>query len=187
MIRLASIIDQFEDDFLKTYQGTILPSQFKALKHCRTENSPMMRVSCTDCDHQRLVPHSCGHRHCPHCQHHESQQWIENQVRKQVPAQYFMITFTLPQEFRPLAWQHQKAIYNLMFQCSWETLNTFSQTEKQLKGMTGVVAVLHTHSRAINYHPHIHTVMPAAAIDKANRLWRTDYGEQRRANIGLIT
>lgn len=175
MIRLASIIDQFEADYLKTYQSKILPSQLKALqalKHCRTEHSPMMRVSCTDCDHQLLVPHSCGHRHCPHCQHHESQQWIENQVRKQLPARYFMITFTLPKELRSLAWQHQKAIYNLMFQCCWETLHTFSQTDKQLKGMPGVVAVLHTHSRAINYHPHMHTVMPAAAIDKANRLWR---------------
>ncbi len=64
MIRLASIINQFEGDFLKTYQGKILPSQLRALqalKHCRSENSPMMRVSCTDCDHQVLVPHSCGH------------------------------------------------------------------------------------------------------------------------------
>jgi len=175
MIRLASIIKQFENDFLKTYQGKVLPSQFKALqalKNCRTQQSPMMRVSCSDCDHQQLVPHSCGHRHCPHCQHHESQQWIEQQVQKQLPVQYFMITFTLPAELRPLAWQHQKAVYNLMFQCSWETLQTFSSTDKQLKGIPGVVAVLHTHSRTLNFHPHIHTVMPAAAIDKVNRLWR---------------
>lgn len=175
MITLASIIEQFGDDFLKTYQGKVLPSQMKALRvlqNCRSEYSPMMRVSCVDCDHQVLVPHSCGHRSCPHCQHYESQQWIESQVQKQVPARYFMITFTLPKEFRPLAWQHQKAVYNLMFQCTWETLQAFSLTDKKLKGMPGVVAVLHTHSRALNFHPHIHTVMPAAAIDKMNRLWR---------------
>ncbi len=138
MIRLASIIYQFEGDFLKKYQGKILPSQLRALqalKHCRSEHSPMMRVSCTDCDHQVLVPHSCGHRHCPHCQHHESQQWIENQVRKQLPALYFMITFTLPREFRALAWQHQKAVYNLLFQCAWETLQSFSLMDKQLEGI----------------------------------------------------
>ncbi len=135
MITLASIIEQYEDAFLKTCQGKILPSQIKALqalKNCRTADSPMMRVSCSDCDHQELVPHSCGHRSCPNCQHHESQQWIESQVQKQVPAQYFMITFTLPKEFRPLAWQHQKAVYNLMFQCTWETLQKFSMTDKKL-------------------------------------------------------
>ena len=181
MIRLASIIDQFEPDFLNTYQGKILPSQFKALqalKNCRTEYSPMMmRVSCADCDHQVVVPHSCGHRHCPHCQHHESQQWIEQQVQKQLPALYFMITFTMPRELRSLAWQHQKEVYNLMFQSSWETLQSFSLTDKELKGVPGVVAVLHTHSRALNFHPHVHTVMPAAAIDKKNRLWRKKQGK----------
>lgn len=180
MIRLASIIAQSERDFLNRYHDQLLPSQRKALqalKHCRTQQSPMMRVACADCDHQRLVPHSCGHRHCPHCQHHESQQWIENQVKKQLPALYFMITFALPREFRSLVWQHQKAVYNLLFQCAWETLQTFSLTDKQLKGLPGVIAVLHTHSRALNYHPHMHTVMPAAAIDKANRLWRKKRGK----------
>lgn len=180
MIRLASIIEQSERDFLNHYHDQLLPSQRKALqalKHCRTQQSPMMRVACADCDHQRLVPHSCGHRSCPHCQHHESQQWIENQVKKQLPAQYFMITFTLPRELRPLAWQHQRTVYNLLFQCAWETLQTFSLTDKQLKGMPGVIAMLHTHSRALNFHPHLHTVMPAAAIDKTNKLWRKKRGK----------
>ena len=176
MIRIASIIGQFGPDFLKAYQGRILPSQLNALnalKRCRTQQSAMMRVACSDCDHQVLVPHSCGHRHCPHCQHHESQQWIENQVKKQLPAQYFMITFTLPSEFRPIAWLYQKAVYNLLLQCSWDTLKEFSLTDKKLNGTPGVIAVLHTHSRALNYHLHSHMIMPDAAIDKANGLWRT--------------
>ena len=63
----------------------------------------MMQVQCTGCAQQKLVPHSCGHRHCPHCQHHESQQWLERQMKKQVPAEYFLLTFTLPAEFRALA------------------------------------------------------------------------------------
>jgi hypothetical protein len=176
MITLSSIIDQFEPDFLSTFQSQLLPNQIKALqamKICRTSHSPVMQVSCTDCDHQTFVPHSCGHRNCPHCQHHESQQWIERQVQKQVPAQYFMMTFTLPAQLRSLAWQHQRLIYGLMFDCVWETLQTFSQNDKDLKGDPGVIAVLHTHSRSLDYHPHIHAVMPAAIVDKRNKLWRT--------------
>ncbi len=180
MIRLASIIEQFEPDFLSTYKNKVLPSQKKALsalKICRTQHSPKMLMSCSDCDHQVYVPHSCGHRNCPHCQHHESQQWIERQVQKQLPALYFMITFTLPKELRSLAWSHQRIVYNLMFECIWETLQKFSQNDKKLKGTPGVVAVMHTHSRRLDYHPHIHAVMPAGAIDKANRLWRKKDGE----------
>ncbi len=176
MMTLSSIIDQFEADFLNTFQGQVLPNQIKALqvmKICRTSHSPVMQVSCTDCAHQTFVPHSCGHRNCPHCQHHESQQWIERQLQKQVPAQYFMITFTLPAQLRSLAWQHQRLLYSLMFECVWETLQAFSQNDKKLKGDPGVIAVLHTHSRALDYHPHIHAVMPAAIVDKLNKLWRT--------------
>jgi hypothetical protein len=180
MISLSSVIEQFEADFLKTYQGRLLPSQLKALmalKICRTKHSPVMQVSCTDCDHQAFVPHSCGHRNCPHCQHHESQQWIERQLQKQVPARYFMITFTLPAQLRSLAWQHQRRVYSLMFDCVWETLQSFSRNDKKLKGDPGVIAVLHTHSRTLDYHPHIHAVMPAAVVDKLNRLWRTKQGK----------
>jgi hypothetical protein len=176
MITLSSIIDQFEADFLNTFQAQVLPSQLKALaalKICRTQLSPVMQLNCSDCDHQTFVPHSCGHRNCPHCQHHESQQWIERQVQKQVPTRYFMITFTLPAQLRKLTWQNQRLIYSLMFDCVWETLKTFSQNDKNLKGDPGVIAVLHTHSRSLDYHPHIHAVMPAAIVDKLQRLWRT--------------
>ena len=119
-----------------------------------------MLAQCTACDSQILVPHSCGHRHCPHCQHHESQQWLERQLKKQVPAEYFLLTFTLPAELRPLAWRHQRLLYALMIQCVWETVRTFSQNDKQLLGMPGAIAVLHTHSRRLDYHPHVHLVMP---------------------------
>ncbi len=180
MISLSSVIHQFEADFLKTYQNQILPSQLKALsalKICRTRLSPVMQVNCSDCNHQTFIPHSCGHRNCPHCQHHESQQWIERQVQKQVPARYFMVTFTLPAQLRDLAWCHQKQLYRLMFDCVWETLQIFSRNDKQLKGDPGVIAVLHTYSRALDYHPHIHAVMPAAIVDKTNKLWRSKKGK----------
>ena len=179
MILLSSIINEFEADFLDQYAETLLPSQKKALsaiKICRTQASPLILFSCDNCDHQRYVPHSCGHRHCPHCQHHEGQQWIERELQKQVPATYFMITFTLPAEFRSLAWHHQRQVYNLMFQCIWETLQTFSQNDAQLHGVPGVTAVLHTHSRSLDYHPHIHTVMPAAVVDQLKREWRKKKG-----------
>jgi hypothetical protein len=126
------------------------------------------------------VPHSCGHRNCPHCQNFESQQWLERQLQKRVPAEYFLLTFTLPAELRSLAWRHQRLLYALMIQCVWETVRTFSQNDKQLQGVPGAIAVLHTHSRRLDYHPHVHLVMPAAAMDAVKRLWRTKGGKTRK-------
>jgi len=176
MMRLSSIIQRFETDFLAQYQGQILPSHRKALaamKVCRTPQSPRLRAGCTACDHHITVPHSCGHRNCPHCQHFESQHWLERQLQKRVPAAYFLLTFTLPAELRSLAWRHQRRFYALMIQCVWETVRTFSQNDTQLQGIPGAIAVLHTHSRRLDYHPHVHLVMPAAAMDAVKRLWRT--------------
>jgi len=176
MIRLASVIDTFETDFLAHYRDRLTSDHYRALaamKQCRTQASPMMRVKCTGCEHQKLVPHSCGHRHCPHCQHHESQQWLERQMKKQVPAEYFLLTFTLPAEFRALSWAHQSVVYELLMRCSWETVRTFSQNDKQLQGTPGAIAVLHTNTRQLAYHPHVHLVMPAAAVDGKRRQWRT--------------
>ena len=181
MILLSSIIETFEAAFLAQYRDSILPSHRQALsamKDCRTSASPRMLAQCPACESQVFVPHSCGHRHCPHCQHHESQQWLERQLQKQVPAAYFLLTFTLPQELRALAWRHQRTLYTLMTRCSWETVRMFSHNDQQLQGMPGAITVLHTHSRRLDYHPHVHLVMPAAAIDGEQKRWRTKGGKK---------
>lgn len=87
-----------------------------------------------------------------------------------------MITFTVPAEFRSLFYSHQRTLYTLMFATVWETLQTFSQNDKQLQGTPGAIAVLHTHTRKLNYHPHIHVVMPMTAVNKKQRLWREKQG-----------
>jgi len=172
---LSSIIKTFEKSFMKQYVTALLPSHYRAIqvmKHCRTAQSPQMLLGCESCQQQTMVPHSCGHRNCPHCQAHESQQWIDRQLQKQVPAHYFLITFTLPAEFRNLAWHHQRLVFNPMIKASWQTLHTFSQNDNALKGTPGAIAVLHTHSRRLDFHPHVHVIIPAAAVDKKERLWR---------------
>jgi len=176
VIRLADVIDTFGADFRTQYRDRLTADHLRALaamKHCRTQASPKMQVQCSGCAHQILVPHSCGHRHCPHCQHHESQQWLERQMRRLVPADYFLITFTLPAEFRPLAAAQPRIAYDLLMRGAWETVRTFSQNDRQLHGTPGAIAVLHTHTRRLDYHPHVHLVVPAAAVDAEKARWRT--------------
>lgn len=108
MILLSSVINKFKDGFLDRYKNYVLPSHIKALhamEQCRQEHGPHMLAQCTNhnCGKLTYIPHSCGHRNCPHCQNHENQQWIENQLNKLLPAQYYLITFTLPKQLRDLA------------------------------------------------------------------------------------
>ncbi len=182
MILLSTVINRFEARFLAKYNKNILPSHRKALqamKNCRTKASPHMLVQCTDhdCGQYSFIPHSCGHRNCPHCQSHEGQQWIDNQLGKQLPVEYYLITFTLPYQLRDLAWRNQKLVYALFFACVQNVLKTFTQNDKKLNGMAGFTAILHTHSRELNYHPHIHVVIPGGSINKKTRLWRVKSGK----------
>lgn len=175
MIRLADIVSQYAPALIEQYGHELLPSQRKALSAfqiCRSARAPKMLLSCDNCEESSWLPHSCGNRHCPHCQAYESQHWIDKQLQKLVPGEYFMVTFTLPAEFRPLAWHHQREMYDLIIRNAWATVNTFSQNDKKLRGTTGAVTVLHTHNRRLDFHPHVHLVMPAVAFDARQRLWR---------------
>jgi len=179
MILLSQIISDYEQDLLSRYGNQLLPSHYNALgamKNCRTDGSLLMLAQCEQCEHQTFVPHSCGHRNCPHCHNYESQRWLERQRAKLLPVDYYMITFTLPAQLRSLAWQHQTLVYALLFKLAWETLRSFGLNDKKLRGKMGATGVLHTHSRALDYHPHVHFIVPAGAIDVKHTLWRKKSG-----------
>lgn len=96
-----------------------------AIVNCRTERYGEMIRNCETCDQQQRRFHSCGHRRCPRCQHHETTQWLERQHLKLLPVEYFMVTFTVPYELRYFAWQHQKIVYDALFACASSTLKDF--------------------------------------------------------------
>ncbi len=103
-------------------------------------------------------------------------------MQRLVPADYFLITFTLPAEFRGLAAAHPRIAYDLLRKSGWETVRSFSQNDRQLAGTPGAIAVLHTHTRRLDYHPHVHLVVPAAAVDAQHQRWRT----RRRRGKGYL-
>jgi hypothetical protein len=86
-------------------------------------------------------------------------------MEKRLPAPYYLITFTLPYQLRDFAWKNQKVIYSLMFFCVQQVLKAFTQNDKKLLGSAGFTTILHTHAGNLEYHPHIHVVMPGASVN----------------------
>lgn len=174
-MEIASIINQYYDAFIAKHGGTALPSQLKALntiRRCRTPDSGELYVSCNDCHHAEWKPLSCGHRSCPTCQNHESSRWIDRQQGKLLPIPYFMVTFTLPYELRSLTYCNQREVYSIFFFCVASTLKDFGLNSKNLGAEIGMTMVLHTHSRRLDFHPHIHVIVPGGGIDKRRRQWK---------------
>ena len=175
MILLADLIDRYSSDLLSSHGDQLLPSHHQALRamrRCRNQHSKVMLMECHDCHHQTALPHSCGHRSCPHCQQHECQQWLERQRAKLLQVSYFMVTFTLPAQLRGMVWAHQRVAYDLLLKTAWQTIDSFSRRDPSLNGRCGAHAVLHTHTRELNYHPHVHLIVPGAALNAATKQWK---------------
>jgi len=85
---------------------------------------------------------------------------------------YFLVTFTLPNELRSLAWSHQRLVYDILFAAASETLKAFGLNPKHLGANIGMTALLHTHSRRLTYHPHLHVVVPGGGVNKQQRIWK---------------
>jgi len=174
-MQLASILDQYHDAFQAEYGSRLLPGHLRAIdaiSRCRTPEAGQLLMQCTDCGHTTWRPRSCGHRSCPQCQNHETSLWLDRQQAKLLPVEYFMATFTLPYALRLLAWHHQTLVYNILFACASSTLKDFGLNPKNLGAGIAMTAVLHTHNRRLDYHPHIHVVVPGGGVDKAKKQWK---------------
>ena len=179
-MQLASLVHQYLVAFKAKYAAQLLPGHLRAIgaiRRCRTPDAGEMLLACTDCDEQLQHPRSCGHRSCPQCQNHETSQWLDRQQAKLLPVEYFMVTFTLPCELRALVWRHQTTLYNLLFTTVVGTIKDFGLNPKQLDAEMGMTAVLHTHSRRLDYHPHLHVVVPGGGVNKTTKQWKKTRGK----------
>jgi hypothetical protein len=172
MINMTDIIRRYQDRFKTKYAGRITRQQKRAMSavlDCRTARYGLMKLDCTACDFRTTHYHSCGNRACPNCQNHDTTQWLDRQRSKLLPVEYFMVTFTLPAELRALTWHQQKATYNALLQCARSTLMTFAKNDNELGADIGMTMVLHTHSRRLDYHPHVHVIVPGVCVNKQRK------------------
>jgi hypothetical protein len=78
----------------------------------------------------------------------------------------------LPDELREIARSHQKLVYGLLFRASAAAAQQLAQDPRFVGGTLGMVGVLHTGTRALIYHPHIHYVVRGGGLAPDNSAWR---------------
>jgi len=175
MAELADVFRLHGPAYLDKYGKNILPSHRRVMWDvlaCRTEVMDGHVYRCPQCLQDRYVYHSCKNRHCPKCQNDQADLWLAKQQRLLLPVTYFMVTFTLPAEFRSVVRSHQKDLYNLMFRASSAALQKLAQDPRHIGGALGMLGVLQTWKRDLGYHPHIHYIIPGGGL-RADGLWRS--------------
>src|SRR6267142_4949313 len=175
MLEVADIFRLHGPAYREKFGDRMLPSHRRAMQDietCRTESLGGQVYFCKQCQAQRYSYHSCKNRHCPKCQNEQANDWLAEQQNLLLPCHHFLVTFTLPEELRALARCHQKLIYNLLFRASSATLQQLAQDSRFVGGHLGMVGVLHTWTRQLLYHPHVHYIVTGGGLTDDGR-WRS--------------
>ena len=139
------------------------------IEQCRTAARGGQVYFCNQCQQLRYSYHSCKNRHCPKCGNEQATQWLQAQQSLLLPTHHFLVTFTLPAELRSLARSNQRMIYNLLFRTASQALLKLAQDPRFCGGLIGMVGVLHTWTRALLYHPHVHFIVTGGGLTQDRR------------------
>lgn len=166
----------FIPELLKTAPGLSAQQQraIWAITHCRTPALGGRAFACKACGHLHFAYHSCNHKACPQCGAANAHRWVQREMAKLIKAPYFLVTFTLPAQLRSCFFgPRDKQAFELFFKAASGALSEKLAADKALRAATnGFVAVLHTWTQKLEFHPHIHCLVPGAGLNERGQFVR---------------
>src|SRR5499427_1635594 len=166
-LEVADIVRAQGNHFIRTSCRWIHWSHRKvllAIARCRTAALGGHRDQCRRCGYRALFFNSCRNRHCPKCQSGARDKWIAARQSELLPVPYIHVVFTVPHHLAHLALVNKKVFYDLLFHATAETLLEIAADPKHLGAQIGFLAVLHSWSQNLLFHPHIHCLIPAGGL-----------------------
>ena len=167
MPEVADIFRLYGPRYLERFGQGMLPSHRRALRdlcNCRTAALGGQLYVCDHCGREHYVYHSCRNRACPKCHGKDTEVWLAARREELLPVPYFHVIFTLPQPLRDLVRRHQNALYAILMKAAARALIKLTADPHYVGGLIGVLAVLHTWSRTLTYHPHVHCLVPGGGM-----------------------
>ncbi len=153
---------------------TATARQHAVMRHiesCRTPELGGHEYLCNSCGRTVMLWNSCRDRHCPTCQKRETAEWVRSRLARLLPTHYFHPVFTVPHELNPLIYSNKKTCYDILFKAASETLKQIARDEKHLGSDVGLTAVLHTWSRILTFHIHLHCIVTGGGLSPDGSKW----------------
>jgi hypothetical protein len=186
MLRLAEVVRRHGPRYVERYGASMLPSHVRAIHdivRCRTAALGGHLAECDACGREHVLYHSCRNRACPQCGQDAAERWVEGQRELLLPVPYFHVVFTLPAELRRVVRSHQKELLPVLFRAAFDSLATLCRDARFLGAQIGALSVLHTWTRTLEWHPHIHMLVPGGGLGPDGRTW---VGVPRRKKLFLV-
>ncbi|WP_299847959.1 IS91 family transposase [uncultured Paracoccus sp.] len=174
LLELADIFRAHGPAWRQVNAGHVSLIQLKvmsAIEACRTEALGGHVAGCAKCGHQHIAYNSCKNRHCPKCQGPAARDWMAARAEDLLPVEYFHVVFTLPAEIAQVAFWNKKAVYDLLFRASAETVMNIAADPKRMGARVGMTSVLHSWGSALTHHPHIHMIVPGGGLSPDGARW----------------
>ena len=167
MHSIAGIVREHGPQYLARFGAGMPPSHARAMADiasCRTPQMGGHLLECDDCGHREYVYHSCRNRACPRCHARETAEWTAARIDELLPVRYHHLVFTLPAELREPARRSQTVLLGALMTAAAEATQALAREPRFGGGRLAILAVLHTHTRALVWHPHVHLLVPGVAV-----------------------
>lgn len=173
-LEVADVFRRYGDTYRQQHGASMSVTQWRvmnAIEVCRTAALGGHLERCDQCGYERNAFNSCRDRHCPKCQGLARAQWIEERQSELLETDYFHVVFTVPEEIASIAYQNKDMVYGILFQATAETLKTIAADPKHLGAEIGFFAVLHSWGQNLQFHPHLHCVVPGGGLSPDGQRW----------------
>ena len=162
MPEVADAFRRFAGSYVKAHGAAMLPSHRRAIADiiaCRTEALGGQQWCCNQCGTLLHVFHSCRNRACPKCHAEQTQAWLEQRREEMLPVPYFHVTVTVPEELRAALRRHQIDGYGALIKAAAKAILVLARDPRWVGGTVAVLAVLHTWTQRLVFHPHVHCLV----------------------------
>jgi hypothetical protein len=171
-LEVADIVRAHGDAFVRAH--VLTPDQhavLRAIVRCRTAVLGGHADVCDSCGHREVAYNSCRNRHCPKCQSLAQARWVERRMERVLPTHSFHVVFTLPSELHGLVMANREKLFDVLFASAAEALLELGRDPKWLGAELGITSVLHTWTRDLRFHPHVHCIVTGGGLSPDGSRW----------------
>jgi hypothetical protein len=154
-----------------SHLGRVEHRVMAAIEACRTAALGGHVEECGDCGLVRHAYNSCRNRHCPKCQGLARAEWVEARQAELLPVPYYHVVFTLPAQAAEIAFQNKRVVYAILFHAAAEAMRDIAADPRHLGAEIGAVSVLHTWGQTLQFHPHLHCIVPGGGLSFDQTRW----------------
>jgi len=171
-LEVADVFRRYGPAFREAHRLSIAQRRvMRAIECCRTAALGGHVEKCERCGHTRISFNSCRNRHCTKCQSLAKARWLDSQQQHLLPCEYFHVVFTIPESVAAIAFQNRAVVFNILFRAAAQTLQSIARDPRHLGAEIGLLAVLHSWGQTVQFHPHIHCVVPGGGLSPDGERW----------------